>query len=295
MLRTALVASSLLIAVAIVAPLARAEPSKVLRVLIVDGQNNHDWRKTTPLLKAMYQQSGRFRAEIASTPESGQDLSSFHPNFDEYDVVVSNYNGERWSRATEEALEKYVRGGGGFVSIHAADNAFPDWPAYNEMIGLGGWGGRSEKSGPYVYVTNDGRFVRDESPGPGGGHGPQHEFRVETRETEHPIVRDLPKVWLHAQDELYQTLRGPAKNLTVLATAYSHPDQRGTDRREPILMTTKFGEGRVFHTVLGHADYSMNCVGFITTTLRGTEWAATGEVTLPVPDDFPTADQTSSR
>jgi type 1 glutamine amidotransferase len=62
-----------------------------------------------------------------------------------------------------------------------------------------------------------------------------------------------------------------------------------------MLMTLKYGNGRVFHTVLGHADYSMNCVGFIITLQRGTEWAATGEVTIAVPSDFPPADKPSSR
>ena len=58
-------------------------------------------------------------------------------------------------------------------------------------------------------------------------------------------------------------------------------------------MVIKYGEGRVFHTTLGHADYSMNCVGFVTTLLRGTEWAATGEVTIAVPEDFPSAEASS--
>jgi len=39
----------------------------------------------------------------------------------------------------------------------------------------------------------------------------------------------------------------------------------------------------------------MECGGFITTIQRGTEWAATGKVTLPIPDDFPNAEKTSSR
>ena len=62
-----------------------------------------------------------------------------------------------------------------------------------------------------------------------------------------------------------------------------------------MLMTLDYGRGRVFHTVLGHADYSINCVGFITTLQRGTEWAATGKVTQEVPKDFPTAEQANSR
>jgi type 1 glutamine amidotransferase len=100
---------------------------------------------------------------------------------------------------------------------------------------------------------------------------------------------------MHTKDELYDRLRGPAKNMKVLATAYSDPKTRGTGRDEPMLMALEHDKGRVFHTALGHADYSMECIGFITTLLRGTEWAATGKATIDVPNDFPTAEKASSR
>jgi type 1 glutamine amidotransferase len=137
--------------------------------------------------------------------------------------------------------------------------------------------------------------VRDETPGRCGHHGPQHEYVVQTRDAQHPIMQGLPERWLHAKDELYDSMRGPAKNMTILATAYSDPKFDGTGRDEPMLLVLSYGDGRVFHTMLGHADYSMQCVGFIATLLRGAEWAATGEVTIPVPDDFPTAEQSKSR
>ena len=264
--------------------------SDKLRLLILDGQNNHDWKMTTPLLQEIYSDSGRFEVDIATSPPAGHDMSSYQPRFADYDVVVSNYNGEPWSEKTQEAFQAYIYGGGGFVSVHAADNAFPDWPEYNEIVGLGGWGNRNEKSGPYVYLTN-GQLVRDESDGPGGNHGAQHEFQVKALQPEHPIMQGLPPVWLHTKDELYEKLRGPAENLEVLATAYADPKYRGVGRDEPMLMTITYGDGRIFHTVLGHADYSIKCVGFETTLLRGTEWAATGEVTIPVPEEFPTAEK----
>jgi type 1 glutamine amidotransferase len=188
-----------------------------------------------------------------------------------------------------------VKNGGGFVVIHAANNAFGDWPEYNEMIGLGGWGGRNEKSGPYVYVDEKGKVVRDSAAGSGGHHGPQHDFQVIVRDAEHPITKDMPRAWLHVKDELYDLLRGPGENMHILATAYADKAQGGSGRHEPMIFTVDYGKGRVFHTPMGHADYSMECTGFITTLLRGTEWAATGQVTQPIPDDFPTEDKTSQR
>ncbi|MCZ6651549.1 MAG: ThuA domain-containing protein, partial [Planctomycetota bacterium] len=101
--------------------------------------------------------------------------------------------------------------------------------------------------------------------------------------------------WMHSRDELYDRLRGPATNLTVLATAYSEPSTKGTGEHEPMLMTISYGEGRVFHTTLGHAIVSQQCVGFITTLQRGAEWVVTGEVTQKVPKDFPQPDKPSVR
>ena len=216
------------------------------------------------------------------------------PDFAAYRVIVSNYNGEPWSKETQAAFEKFVREGGGFVSVHAADNAFPDWKEYNEMIGVGGWGERNEKSGPYLRLR-DGKWVQDTSAGRGGSHGAQHEFVVETREPSHPIMRGLPAKWLHGKDELYDRLRGPAQNVKVLASALSTKESRGSGENEPSLMTINYGRGRVFHTALGHAMEAIKCVGFAVTLQRGTEWAATGQVTQKVPADFPTEDKVQSR
>lgn len=261
--------------------------------LIIDGQNNHDFRATTPHLQKLLEETGLFTVEIATAPRKGESMSNFRPSFEKYRVLISNYNGEAWPKATQEAFTAFVRNGGGFVSVHAADNSFPDWKEYNEMIGLGGWGERDESSGPYLRLR-DGRFVQNNSPGKGGSHGKQHEFVLETRAPQHPIMRGLPAKWMHARDELYDRLRGPARNVLVLASAFSSKESGGSGEHEPLLMAVSYGKGRVFHTALGHNNgkdiTSQKCVGFIVTFQRGVEWAATGNVMQKLPLDFPTAD-----
>jgi len=167
------------------------------KALIVDGQNNHAWKVTTPLLKKMLEETGLFEVDVATSPPQGKDMSGFEPKFADYKVVVSNYNGDEWSEKTKAAFVDYVKNGGGFVVVHAANNSFPKWAEYNEMIGLGGWGGRNEKDGPYLRVKES-KVVFDTRKGAGGSHGRQHAFVMETFDTEDPIMQGLPRKWLHA-------------------------------------------------------------------------------------------------
>jgi type 1 glutamine amidotransferase len=265
-----------------------------LRVLIVDGQNNHKWQETTPVLKRLLEETGRFRVDVATTPPKGGDFSSFHPRFADYAVVISNYNGESWPAETLQSLLDYVKKGGGFVSYHAADNAFPESAEFNKMIGIGGWGNRKEEAGDFL-VWRDGKIFRLAAPGAAGAHGDRKPFAVTVRDRRHPITKGLPEVWMHEADELYMRMRGPGENLAVLATAFSDPANRGRSEHEPMLMTIAYGRGRVFHTTLGHDLAAMRCTGFIATFLRGTEWAATGKVKQKAPADFPTAGKVSTR
>lgn len=272
----------------------RAAASKEkLKLLLIDGQNNHNWVETSPVILDILNAPGRFEVERATVVKG--EAKDFKPDFTKYDAVVMNYVGEMWPKETQAGLETYMKEGGGLVIIHAANNAFPKWKEYNRMTALGGWGGRNEKDGPYVY-WKDGEFVRDDSPGRGGAHGRHWEYTVDLRDKEHPITKGLPANFMMAKEELYDRLRGPAENMTVLATSFADPETNGSGRHEPVLMTIDYGKGRVFHTTLGHSGKSMLGVAFQETLNRGTEWAATGEVTFPdVSAEVLPADRAASR
>ena len=265
----------------------------VYKTLIITGQNNHSWKASSPVLKQILDETGMFTTEIMITPDKGEDMNTFNPDFSKFRLVVLDYNGDSWSDKTNAAFLEYVKNGGGVVVYHAANNSFPAWKEYNEMTGLGGWGARTEKNGPYVYYKNN-ELVIDTAAGIGGSHGKRREFIVRTRITDHPITKGLPVRWLHGNDELYSQLRGPAKNMQILATAFADTAAGGgTMRDEPLLMVISYEKGRIFHTAMGHADEdggpAMQCAGFITTLQRGAEWAVTGNVTQPIPYDFPSA------
>ena len=257
-----------------------------IRVMILDGANNHDWKSTTPVIHQILDETGLITATVVTVPN--ESIQGFAPDWSQFDVVLLNYNtgigadAPQWRPEVKESFQKYVAGGGGLVSVHAADNAFADWPEFNEMIGVGGWGNRNERSGPLWYFKN-GAVVRDTAPGRAGTHGARVPFQVTVRDVRHPVTAGLPAAWMHHDDELYATLRGPGTNMNILATAFSAQ----TGRDEPILMALTYGRGRVFHTTEGHDVAAMSSIDFVTTLQRGTEWAASGNVTQKRPAAFP--------
>lgn len=222
-----------------------------IRVLIFSGQNNHDWRKTTPLLQTIFTAGGRFTVDVTERPEEGTEAQ-----FDRYDVILSNWNSlgkvKKWSEAARTGLLNRVRRGGGFVVVHAGGTMFHDWADFQKLIGAT-WGA-------------------------GTGHGAIHSFAVKITDQEHPITKGLKDFTI--TDELWHRMAAqPGKR--VLATAFSAREKGGSGADEPVVMVTEFGKGRCFNLVLGHDVQAIKNVGFQTLLRRGTEWAATGKVTKP--------------
>ncbi len=286
-----------ILAILIMAWSSVAMAAEPIRVMLLDGASAaayHNWKLTSQIMKRELEETGLFQVTEVSLPPSDGDFSNVHPDFAKYRVVVLNYDSQDWPVALKAEFEAYMKNGGGLVVVHGADNAFPDWAAFNQMIGVGVWRNHDAPAGPKWYFQN-GKLTSDSAPGPAGLHGKRKPFRIAVRAAEHPIMRGLPAEWMHAPDELYTRLRGPGQNMTVLATAYADPANRGTGFDEPMLMALHWGKGRIFHTTLGHDALALSCIGFAATFQRGTEWAATGRVTQKVPKNFPAADTVSYR
>jgi uncharacterized protein len=279
-----------------------AEPGEKIRVLIVDGMNNHDWARNTRILKAILEKGDRFAVDVSTTPPTTQPSEAgawdaWRPRFADYQAVFVNFNGGHnpktgvhWPGEVEKSLEEYVTNGGGLVVYHAANNSFPNWAAYNEMIGLG-W--RPKEFGKSITIDKDEKLVEiPAGQGLNPGHPKEHDFQIRVLKTDHPITQGMPKLWLHPYEQLTHGQHGPAKNMTILTYAWADD----VNENEPMDWVVQFGKGRVYVTMQGHLwkeapDTALRCAGFRTLLMRGVEWAATGKVTIPIPDDFPTADQ----
>jgi type 1 glutamine amidotransferase len=280
---------------------AGAATAKPIRVLIVDGYSNHDWQKTTALVRGMLEPTALFEVTVSTAPPGAgaPGWDAWHPRFDDYDVVIQTCNdlggGPAWPRDVQQAFEAFVRDGGGVYVWHGANNAFRDWPAYNEMIGLG-W--RSKDFGWAVAVAEDGSLIRiPASDGLDTGHGDRHDTLV-VRRGEHPIHAGMPRAWMTPDIEVYHYARGPAERLDVLSYGFD-PD---TAMRWPLEWTTTYGRGRVYTSTFGHVwrddepePARMRCVGLQTVVVRALQWLAGRDVTWPIPADFPTAERVSVR
>jgi type 1 glutamine amidotransferase len=253
--------------IAALAPAVAQQPAKI-QALIITGQNGHDWRGTTPVLRKILEDTGRF--EVRVTEEfRGAGADTLAP----YDVVILNYFDKkrpelRWGERAETAFLNYARSGKGVVVYHFATAAFEGWTEYEKLCAAN-------------WRPNYGH------------HSARHDFQVDIKDSDHPITRGLKGSFAEANDELYANLKWqPEGSYHVLATAWDdHALYQGKAKQpipgaglhQPMLWTLNYGKGRVFVTALGHDPAAMTGAGFAVTLARGAEWVATGNVTIPVP------------
>ena len=261
-----------------------------IKVLVISGQNNHNWTKSTPFLEKLLNSTGRIQATVCNSPSNNApkaEWDAWQPKFGDFGCVLLNYNGESWPERVQKDFVEYVRNGGGVVVLHASNNSFTGWKEYEQMVGLL-W--RGKEFGDSLYFDKDGNIVREKAgEGRNMGHGGQYDWVMTTRDPSNPITQGMPLHWMHAKDELYHGQRGPAADVHILLSAYSDPTKGGTGHDEPIVWWVPYGKGKVLTNVMGHVGEltPLECVGFQVVLLRSVEWLSTGECHTPLPENFP--------
>jgi hypothetical protein len=180
-----------------------AQQSRI-KVLIIDGYSNHDWRYTTEVINTMLVNSGFCDVDISTAPvNNSPDYNRWNPDFSEYDVIVQNVNslgnGNSWPETVRTNFENYIKNGGGMYVFHSANNSFPEWEEYNKMIGLG-W--RNADQGVAIEIV-DNKMVRIPV---GTGENTSHGERVDlvvNKLINHPINKGVPAKWKTPDIELY--------------------------------------------------------------------------------------------
>jgi type 1 glutamine amidotransferase len=294
-----LAASAFLAVMAAPTPVGAAE--RKLRVLIVDGCSNHDWRLTTRSIRAILEPTGLFDVAVSTSPptKASPGWDEWRPKFRDYDVVIQTYNdlggGAPWPADVRTDFEAFVREGGGVYVWHAGNNAFANWPEYNRIIGLG-W--RRKDQGVALQIDDNEKVVRIPS---GEGLNTSHGARFDAlivRLGDHPIHQGMPRRWKAADIEVYNYPRGTAEEVEVLSYAN---DVVRTKLNWPIEWTVTYGKGRVYTSTLGHVwkgdvqPVTVRDAGVQTLLVRALQWLAKRPVTFPVPGDFPSESATSVR
>lgn len=273
-----------------------------IRVLIVDGFSNHDWRQTTTLIRGILDQTELFDVSVSTTPQETNAAAwdAWRPKFFDYDVVIQTCNdinhGPKWPEPVKKDFENFVRSGGGVYIFHSAENAFVGWKEYERMVGLC-W--RKADYGTAISVNEDGTLKRiPPGEGSGTGHGQRGDVLV-TRLGDDPIHVGMPRAWLSPDMEVYYYARGPAENVNVLA--YARDSKPGQGMLWPVEWTTTYGKGRVYVSTYGHVwkgdvqPAGMRCAAVQTIIPRAVQWLAKRPVTVSVPPDFPGTNTVSVR
>lgn len=209
--------------------------SNPIKVLLLSGNNNHDWQTTTPCIKQILEANGNCCVDITERPDTlhTEMLLPYH-------VIVSNWNSfpeqtSQWNKEARQALENYLGKRKGFVTIHAASAAHYDWPSYLEIT-AGRWGDKTH-------------------------HGKPDEFCVQIDNKEHPITKGLGN--FNITDELWIDLECHPK-AEILCTAAS----------QPVLLVTQYRKSRCVYLVLGHDTTVMRNPNWQVLLLRTISWAA---------------------
>jgi type 1 glutamine amidotransferase len=234
------------LAVLILLPFSLAAAQTPLRILLLTGQNNHAWQETTPVLQDIYEKTAKCKVAVLTDP------LQLAARLDSCDVLVSNWNNwpevnsRPWGAENEKAFLSFLKKGGGLVLIHAASATMQTWPEFQAIAGAT-W---------QLGMT---------------GHGKIHAFEVVAADTLQPFCHGLARFSM--RDELWHKM-AVQPHVRVLYKAFSDEKYGGSGAWEPVVLSTTYGKGRCFFSVLGHDVAAMQSDAWRNLVVQGTIWAA---------------------
>lgn len=222
------------------APAAEAQLPRVLVFSRTLGFRH----KSIPDGIAALREIGAGRWETDAT----EDASAIAPaNLARYRAVVFlSTTGNILDADQQQALEGFVRAGGGWVGIHAAADTEYEWPWYGRLAGA--W------------------FL---------GHPKVQQATVRVEDRTHPSTAMLPPEWVRT-DEWYSFRRNPRADVHVLATLDERtydPEKTPMGADHPVAWFHEFEGGRSWYTAGGHTAESFREALFREHLRGGIEWA----------------------
>jgi type 1 glutamine amidotransferase len=159
-------------------------------------------------------------------------------------VIFLNTTGDVLDDEQQSALERWVRGGGGFLGVHSAADTEYGWPFYGELLGA--------------------RFA---------SHPGVQSATVRVIDRAHPATAGLPEVWVRT-DEWYDFL-APPSGVRVLAEVDESTYQGGRmGPHHPIAWTHPVDAGRSVYIAMGHTEESYSEELFRSMLLGALRYAA---------------------
>lgn len=226
---------------------ATASPPRLQRVLLFTRATGYRHDAIEPGVEAIRRLGGQHGFSVDRT-EDPADFSDERLAF--FDVVVwLNTDSEVMTEPARRAFERYIRGGGGWVGVHAAAATEYDWAWYGQLLGGG------------AYFA---------------GHPAVQPALVNVELVDHPSTRHLPRS-LTLQDEWYSFRANPRAQVKVLLTlsesSYAVSDELVMGDH-PIAWCQTFDGGRAWYTALGHPIELYTNPLFTEHLLGGIRWAA---------------------
>lgn len=246
----ALQASAIFISILAITVKVSAQES--IPLLILSGQNNHDWQKTTPALQEIFQGSGLFNVSVTNRPDTLR-----YEDYRKFRLLVSNWNSwpdtsGRWDQSKEQAFTRYIQEGGGALFLHAGGSSFYGWKDYHS-IAIGRWGKKTT-------------------------HGQIGDAMIHFTNRNHPITQGLADFSM--TDEIWENTEiHPSAESLGWAQKFA-PDGSLETARHPAILVNKTGNGRSCYTILGHDETVLSNPDLQQLLVRAATWASGKETSL---------------